>query len=157
MVKKIKAFTLLELIVTLSIVTILMLLAIPSFTNLIKESRLTSQINDLVGALVYARSEAIKRNETVVVEAAGGSWADGWEVIDSSDNILREYPAIKGGNTLSCSDDCEELTFFGGGNTDSLRTLTLCDSDDTSKGRVISLQVTGRLTRPTPVGDECSG
>lgn len=154
--KKNKAFTLIELIITILIASILIMIATPSFVSLVKDARLTSQINDLVGSLVYARSEAIKRNATVIVKAVDSSWANGWEVIDANDNVLREYPSIKGGNSLSCSDDCEDLTFFGGGNTDSLHTLTLCDSNDTSKGRIISLQITGRLTRPASVNNECS-
>ncbi len=58
-------FTLTELIVTLAVASILLGIAVPSFGSMMMSSRLTTQANDFVSAINFARSEAIKRNRTI--------------------------------------------------------------------------------------------
>ncbi|MFQ5936253.1 MAG: GspH/FimT family pseudopilin [Acidiferrobacterales bacterium] len=60
-------FTLVELIITLVIAAILLAVAAPSMTSFILRDRLTTQANELVADLSYARSEAIKRGAPVTV------------------------------------------------------------------------------------------
>ena len=48
-------FTIIELIVTLSVLSLIMALAIPSFRNMLMNSRLSSSTDLLVNALNYAR------------------------------------------------------------------------------------------------------
>ncbi len=115
-------FTLIELVVTVSIAGILLAIAIPSFTTTITSNRLTASANEFVSALNLARSEAIKRGVQVSVESIGstsGQWDSGWNVfVDingngvfndnataplceaSEDCIVRTYPALPTGYTL---------------------------------------------------------
>lgn len=60
-------FTLVELMVTLSVAAILISIAVPSYKALIKNNRLSSGTNEFVSALLLARSEALKRSESVSV------------------------------------------------------------------------------------------
>ena len=77
-----------ELIITIAILAIVMAIAIPSFTSTIQNSTIASTSNDLVYALNYARSEAMKRDVPVSVcaptdstySACGSSWNLGWMV-----------------------------------------------------------------------------
>ena len=62
-----KAFTLIELMVTLSVLGVLLAIALPNLRDLIVSNRLSSQVNGFVGLLNYARSEAIVRNQPVLV------------------------------------------------------------------------------------------
>jgi type IV fimbrial biogenesis protein FimT len=79
-------FTLVELMVAVSIAAILLAVGIPSFRSTIASNRLTSTTNDLVGTLSQARSEAIRRGArvTVCVSSDGetcattGTWEQGW-------------------------------------------------------------------------------
>ena len=78
-------FSLLELMITVAVAAILMALAVPSFTSLINNNRLTSGSNALVTAMHHARSEAVRRNARVTLCASAdgatcagtGNW-QGW-------------------------------------------------------------------------------
>jgi type IV fimbrial biogenesis protein FimT len=88
-------FTLLELMVTVMILGIGLAIAVPSFTDMMRQNRLTEQTNGLMSALAIARSEAVKRGTPVTVcpalaksgadadECSGlSNWAaNGWLVL----------------------------------------------------------------------------
>jgi len=83
-----RGLTLIELMVGVTVLSILLLFAVPSFQGSIARSRLTSSTNDLVSAMALARSEAIRRGTRVTVckSANGaacttsGGWQQGWLV-----------------------------------------------------------------------------
>jgi type IV fimbrial biogenesis protein FimT len=60
-------FSLIELMVTLSVAAILVAIAIPNISGFMRNSRLTSGVNDLLHAFNVARTEAIKRQAGNVV------------------------------------------------------------------------------------------
>ncbi|RYX92358.1 MAG: prepilin-type N-terminal cleavage/methylation domain-containing protein [Comamonadaceae bacterium] len=72
-------FTLIELMVTLALLSALMLVAVPSFIGFRKNSELTSTANNFVAALSAARGEAMKRSvPAIVIPASGTDWSTGW-------------------------------------------------------------------------------
>lgn len=60
-------FTLIEMIVTVSIVAILTSIAAPSFRTMLESNKATVAANEMVSALLLARSEALKRRNNVTV------------------------------------------------------------------------------------------
>ena len=60
-----RGFTIVELMITVAVAAILLIIAVPSFNNIINSNRLTTATNTLVNALNTARMEAIKRNASV--------------------------------------------------------------------------------------------
>lgn len=60
-------FTLVELVLTVSILSILMVAVAPAFTTLVNNNRLSSAANEMVGSLQLARAEAMRRNARVVI------------------------------------------------------------------------------------------
>lgn len=60
-------FTLVELMVTVAVIGILAVVAVPSMTAMVNNSRLTGQAEVLVSSLQTARIEAIRRNARVTV------------------------------------------------------------------------------------------
>src|SRR5258708_13935928 len=73
-------FTLIELVVTLTVLAILATVALPSYQNFVLTQRVRGASYDLMTSLVFARSEAIKRNASVSMTQAAGGWAQGWTV-----------------------------------------------------------------------------
>ena len=57
-----RGFTLVELMITLTIAVVLLMIAVPSFKSLTLSNRLTTAANDVVASIQSARMEAIKRN-----------------------------------------------------------------------------------------------
>jgi type IV fimbrial biogenesis protein FimT len=68
--------TLLELMAVIAIVAILATVAIPSFSEIIKDNRVASQHNELVALISFAKSEAVRRSSVtdVTLSSDGGGW-----------------------------------------------------------------------------------
>jgi type IV fimbrial biogenesis protein FimT len=116
-------FTLIELMVTMTILVILTMLALPSFQSAFLSNKLATYSNDFLGSIQLARSETIKRNAVVRICrrerasddtpscSASGTWQKGWFVwVDSSGDgnlqaseILREQAALSTDYTF-CTD-----------------------------------------------------
>jgi len=64
---RLRGFTLIELMVTIAVLGILLALALPDLRSFMVGNRLSSDVNGLVGLINYARSEAIARNQDVVI------------------------------------------------------------------------------------------
>lgn len=92
-----QGFTLVELMVTLTIAAILLSLAAPSLASFVQGARLRGSSNELASALMFARSEAIKRGYAVTVCASANpsalnpscgisaTWQQGWLVFVDHD------------------------------------------------------------------------
>lgn len=63
-------FTLIEMLVTVSVLVILATVAVPSFTSIIRTNRAVSEANQVLSIITLARSEAIRRNRNVTVCAS---------------------------------------------------------------------------------------
>lgn len=73
-------FTLIELMFVVVIISILLIVGIPSFKILKNNNCLVTNTNRLVASLQYARSEAAKRNADVSLKPRAGSWRNGFLV-----------------------------------------------------------------------------
>lgn len=67
-------FTMIELVITVGIVGIMSLLAAPAVSDFIKQERLLTNANQLNAIYKYARSEAVKRSQTVNLVRDDTSW-----------------------------------------------------------------------------------
>lgn len=154
-------FTLIELMVAIAILAILLSIGIPSFQNLVLNNRIASQANQLMTALNYARSEAVKRGAPATVcstndgKACAGStnWTSGWLVFaDANGNgtvdvgeapPLRVWPALGSGNTLNTGK--QRITFTAAGFATGFNdTFKLCDKRGPAEARATTINAMGR-------------
>jgi len=90
-----KGLTLIELMITLTILGIMIVFALPSLNNLILDQRVKSATFEVFSSLVYARSEALKRNGNIDVVATSGNWANGWTVqTQGSGTVLKNHDVL---------------------------------------------------------------
>lgn len=73
-------FTLIELVIVIAIAAMLAVVAAPHMAEFLANSRLREGANSVLGEVLYAQSEAIKRNGTVTITLAGGNL----QVIDNT-------------------------------------------------------------------------
>ena len=143
-------FTLVELMVTLMVAVILAVTAVPSFTSFILNQGVRSTSFELISALAYTRSEAIKRNQPVTLQAEDGDWLNGW-VAQAGETALRTWVPARRLDIDVPDPDSEAsaitaVTFRPDGRTDTSVQFTLCDqngSDEVAQ-RVIRLDTSGR-------------
>lgn len=91
--KKHSGFTLVELLIVLSIVGILITLGLPSTGTFLRGNQLVASTNELLSALHVARAEAIKTNGRVTICESSdgtdcsttGNWKNGWIVFIDTD------------------------------------------------------------------------
>lgn len=145
-----RAFTMIELMIVIALIATLTAMVAPSFNEIVKNNRLSSQANDFIASIHLARSEAIKRNQNVFLCrsadgtscATSGGWEQGWVVfVDINNNTtldageeLRIYPALAGGNTLRPTNNfVNSVQFVPRGFVSNIGTFILCD-DQTADG-----------------------
>jgi type IV fimbrial biogenesis protein FimT len=166
-----RGFSVVELIVVMSIAAILMTVAAPSMGMFVRNNRLQAQALDLIRVMHLARSEAVKRKTRVVlcrsgnpsaaVPACGGvanTWTTGYLAFASgdgnstyeaaTDELLRiGMPAGNGLTVVTNSTSNNNLEFnFDGTTNESGGTarFAICDPRGGSFGRQIDVTPVGR-------------
>ncbi|MGE8069077.1 GspH/FimT family pseudopilin [Pseudomonas sp. NPDC089569] len=95
-----KGFSLIELLIGLTIAGIVLHLVSPAYAALTESTQLAEAARSLASGMRSARSEAISRNQTVVIHGINGDWGQGWRIIldvsgkgheDDSNPLLMEH------------------------------------------------------------------
>jgi type IV fimbrial biogenesis protein FimT len=97
--RRMRGFTLPELVAVVAIVAILAAAAAPAFGKLVAGQRARATVSDLHTALLLARSEAVKRNTEVTLRpVVAGTWNSGWIVPNPADtgHPIAVHPAAPG-------------------------------------------------------------
>ena len=87
----IKGFTLVELMVTVVVLAIVSTIGIPSLIGLVERNRTTSVANEVLGAIQFARNEAVRLNTTASIcantDCDTADWTSGWIVMRSGETV----------------------------------------------------------------------
>jgi type IV fimbrial biogenesis protein FimT len=127
-----QGFNLLELMVGITVLGVLLGIGVPSFTQMLRTNRLVGQSNELVTALSYARSEALKRGFRVSACPGSGAACSGgtdWNVgilvfsddtgatgaLDAADELLQSWPTFTGGFVAGGAASPAAVTFLPNG------------------------------------------
>ena len=168
-------FTLIELLVAITIGSILLALAVPSFTTVVQNNRRAAYVNEFVGALIFARSEAVTLRRPVVIcrsrnpnDAAptcdsgsdGRGWHDGWVIFSeppppaangvfdpATDTVLAVHEALAADQTSLCGNNPvrNRVTFTKTGFSNNAGSVIYCDSRGNGSGRDVAISPVGRV------------
>ena len=120
---QISGYTLIELLITLAVISILALNIFPNLSALLAQERSVVMTNNLAGALAYARSEAVTKQMTIITcQSNNGSkcnqsenWHNGWIIFaDKNQNKQRE-PEEMLLKVYAATDNGTQVIFNGSG------------------------------------------
>lgn len=159
-----RAFSLYDALVTLTVISTVTTVAVPSFQQLTSSQRISGAVNSLVTALHLARSEAIKRGERAtlcpsangrVCHAGGASgivWEDGYllyidrngnHAFDADESAVWMFGANEGLHIRSVHRD--HVTYQPNGMASgSTITITFCDKHGRGAPRAVIVSNSGR-------------
>jgi type IV fimbrial biogenesis protein FimT len=137
-----RGFTVVEMVIAMSILAIIVAIAAPSLTSVIVVQQVKAAAQDVYASLSVARSEALTRNTSVTVAPVGGNWAQGWTVTDAGGTVLRRqdgYPKINLSGPA-------QIVFNGDGRPDATATPfgATATGVDSSNYRCVRVRLNGR-------------
>lgn len=160
-----RAFSLYDALVTLTVVSTVTTVAVPSFQQLTSSQRMSGAVNSLVTALHLARSEAIKRGERAVLcpsadgracqnsGTGGTAWEKGYLLyidrngnheLDADDMAVRLFDTTEGLHIHS-SAHREHVTYQPNGMASgSNLSFTFCDKHGRGAPRAVIVSNSGR-------------
>ncbi len=172
--KRAHGFTLVELAITILVLSVLMAMAAPLFTGMTNGNRLTSNANEVVTAMQIARSEAVRRNaRTSFCQSTNGTscsnvspW-QGWLVFAdvNGDNIVDADEIVRTGvieapmQVIASSNITNTRVVFRAdglayaGNTLLEANMRIClpVTDPALNVRDVNIAIGGRITVRAPI------
>lgn len=149
-------FTLVEMVVTVSVLTVLTLVAVPSMGRFLQRQQIDGLASEWMASLALARSEATRQGVPVLVRPVsegeeGNPFQTGWSLyadrntsgtVDSADVLIRTRAALPGRLRL---DGESGLTFSGQGylSPATARTYMLCPPSGEPDGVQITVAPSG--------------
>jgi type IV fimbrial biogenesis protein FimT len=118
--------TLIEMMIVLAVAAILAAVGVPQLYEYVVRNRIEAAANEFVTALNLARSEAIRRGETITVRQKPGGvkavdWSEGWWIyadvngdglLNNGDEVIRETSRFDKPMTLFSARNSSPAIFF---------------------------------------------
>ena len=152
--------TLPELLVSLSVTSIMTFAALNYLPQLIQSNRMTGEVNRFVAALQLARSEAVKQGRRLVlcpqteqrVCGRHADWENGWLLFASEDRereadepLILAAPPLAEFIEMSSGNQRKRIVYQPDGSSGGTNSaFTFCDRRKLAKPRIICLSNSGR-------------
>jgi type IV fimbrial biogenesis protein FimT len=146
-----RGFTVLEAMIVMVVAGVVATLAAPAFSDFVIRQRIRNASFELMSDLVYARSEAVKRNVAVTISKTG-TWSDGWTVA-AGDTVLRQHPTLSANITIAMANP--SVVFLLNGRASGSANFTIDDAAGraTIAAHCVSVDPSGR---PQSTEGSCS-
>jgi type IV fimbrial biogenesis protein FimT len=137
-----RGFTLVEAVTVIAIMAILTGIGSASFVWMNQTTSIRGAAYDLVADLDFARSEAVKRNDDVVVQPINADWRQGWQVL-AAGQVLRSREGL--GAQAGFASAPGTLTFDGAGRASlaTVRNFQICAPGGSVPGRLVRIDPSG--------------
>jgi type IV fimbrial biogenesis protein FimT len=167
--KRSPGFTVLELMIAVSVACILILTGMPSFQAFSQRQSMKAAIGHLHNDLLVARSEAVARGLFGVAcpgDPVGGcsgayDWSDGWIVFadrngdqqfQSTESLIRHGQALEGLRIMGSSGRRQVRFFPNGSAPGSNGSIHFCGTAGPPEARKLVISNLGRIRRDTATG-----
>lgn len=148
-----KGITLIEAMITIALISIIALIAVPNFQSFFENSRVRTATNGFISATQLARSEAIKRGVNVIVCRRNNTgsacdnnsdWTNGWLVIttDATPEVIQVWEPLR--NNVSMILSTNNVVYQPSGRVVSASSASVNIKDKPNLSRCISVQLGGR-------------
>lgn len=137
-----RAFTIIEIMITIVILGVLASVAAPSMRDMLLASKVRSAASDLYESVILARSEAIKRVANVEVTPVSNDWQNGWTVM-SGTTVLQSRDATT--DVLVAANVAGSIIYrLDGRISSNVRSLTFSSSNTSIAARCVVMDASGR-------------
>ncbi len=155
-----RGLTLLEALSALAVAAVLVSVGVPALSGAVANARRTTAVNDLIAAVHFARANAIRRSEQLVICPdsrmtpcdPSARWDGGWLVfvntdrdrpprLDDDEPVLLRRGRVAG---LQVDANRSFFAFHRIGLRSTNGTLTFCDSRGAAAARAVIVSYTGR-------------
>lgn len=152
MTRATRGHTLPELLAIFGMVAVIAGAAVPTFTNLLLDSRRSATLTTTLHAVNLARQLAAVRGETMLLcgsadqHACSGrtDWSTGLLVADEAERLRRSLPLSDAARAPRIRANRVAVNFEGGSGFASPATLTVCDRRGAEAARAIIISRSGR-------------